>query len=170
MKRPLYKINNNTVLSLKVSGPWWCLMFLMSCLILESRLCHNYTNISINCIKVSLVILCIRTVQHQLCHICVNPHISQSMSAVYGCTICTYEYVHVPVSTSSWSYWRISPVSEFIGTVQRDILIGLGLNMNRFYFYNFSKAPTILDQRTFSSRGSGEILLEKLNFLENVYK
>jgi hypothetical protein len=65
----------------------------------------------------------------------------------------------------------------FKGTVQRDfnlvflhILIGLGLNMNRFYLKNVSEAPLILDQRTFSSCGSGEILSEKLYFSENFYK
>jgi hypothetical protein len=34
----------------------------------------------------------------------------------------------------------------------------------------FFRGPTIFDQRTFSSRGSGEILSEKLHFSENFYK
>ncbi len=79
-----------------------------------------------------------------------------------------------PGTSDSCSFFNSS---ELKGTVQRDfnyvfwhILIGLGLNTNRFYFKNFSEAPTILDQRTFSSRGSGEILSEKLFFSENLYK
>jgi hypothetical protein len=62
----------------------------------------------------------------------------------------------------------------FKGTVQPDFhfvfwytLIGLGLNMNRFWFLNFSETPTICQQRWLFSHRSGETFSEKLNFLEN---
>jgi hypothetical protein len=38
------------------------------------------------------------------------------------------------------------------------------------WFKNFSEAPTILDQRKFSSSGKGEIVSEKLYFSEKFFK
>jgi hypothetical protein len=49
-------------------------------------------------------------------------------------------------------------------------MIGIGLRMSRFLFYNFSEAPTISDQRKFSSRSSGEIIfLGTFFFLAEIY-
>jgi hypothetical protein len=61
----------------------------------------------------------------------------------------------------------------FKGTVQRDfhsvflhLWIGLGLVKDRSWFEHFSEAPTILDRRKFASHAQGEIVSEKLYFLE----
>ncbi len=66
---------------------------------------------------------------------------------------------------------------QFKGTVQRVLNFVFLTYIDRarpeyepLLLLKFFRGPTILDQRTFSSRGSGEILSEKLNFLENFYK